>query len=76
MTLVEREMYVLRRKGTNKYKKNNGYFEDIDSNGKSAVKLYETKALCESAVRRCHNYKEHYDFVKVKVTLELEEDNT
>lgn len=75
MTLVEREMYVVRKKGTNQYKKNNGYFEDIDSNGKSAIKLYETKALCESAVRGYRNYKENYDFVKVKVTLELEEGN-
>lgn len=71
MNLVERTMYVLRRKGTKQYKKNNGYFEDIDSNGKSAIKLYETPALCESAVRGYYNYKDNFDIVKVKVSISI-----
>lgn len=73
MTLVEREMYVVRKKGTNQYKKNNGYFENIDSNGKSAIKLYETKALCESAVRGYRNYQDNFDIVKVKVSISIQE---
>lgn len=73
MTLVEREMYVVRKKRTNQYKKNNGYFEDININGKSAIKLYETKALCESAVRGYRNYKENYDFLKVNVSITIDE---
>lgn len=73
MDLIERNMYVLRKKGTNRYKKNNGYFEDIDSDGKSAIKLYETAALCESAVRHYRNYKENYDIVPAKVSISIQE---
>lgn len=59
-------MYVVRRKGTNQYTRNNGYRESLDSNCKSAIKLYETEKLAKSSVR---DYEDDFDFVPVNVTI-------
>lgn len=66
MILVQEQMYVVRRKGTNQYTRNNGYRESLDSNCKSAIKLYETEKLAKSSVR---DYEDDFDFVPVNVTI-------
>lgn len=66
MILVQEQMYVVRRKGTNEYTRNNGYRESLDSNCKSAIKLYETEKLAKSSVR---DYEDDFDFVPVNVTI-------
>lgn len=64
--IISKEMYVLKRKDTDEYMRNNGYFRDLNDTGKSAIKLYESERLCRSAVK----FEENYDFVPVKVTIE------
>ena len=66
MILVQEQMYVVRRKGTNQYTRNNGYRESLDSNCKSAIKLYETEKLAKSSVR---GYEDDFDFVPVNITI-------
>lgn len=66
MVLVQEQMYVVRRKGTNEYTRNNGYRESLDSNCKSAIKLYETEKIAKSSVR---GYEDDFDFVPVNVTI-------
>ena len=66
MILVQEQMYVVRRKGTNEYTRNNGYRESLDSNCKSAIKLYETEKIAKSSVR---GYEDDFDFVPVNVTI-------
>lgn len=66
MVLVQEQMYVVRRKGTNQYTRNNGYRESLDSNCKSAIKLYETEKIAKSSVR---GYEDDFDFVPVNVTI-------
>ena len=66
MILVQEQMYVVRRKGTNQYTRNNGYHESLDSNCKSAIKLYETEKLAKSSVR---DYEDDFDFVPVNITI-------
>ena len=68
MVLVQEQMYVVRRKGTNQYTRNNGYRESLDSNCKSAIKLYETEKLAKSSVR-CYGDEDDFDFVPVNVTI-------
>lgn len=70
MKLIESKMFVLREKGTNCYKRNNGFTENLDSKCKSAIKLYETENLANSAIRNCFNF---FDVIPVKVTIEMEE---
>lgn len=70
MILMQKKMYIIRRKGTNKYMRSNTYLRDLNSDSKSAIRLYETEAQAKSAVRR---FIEDYDFLPVKVTIETEE---
>lgn len=66
MVLTQEQMYVVRRKDTNQYTRNNGYRESLDSNCKSAIKLYATEKLAKSSVR---GYEDDFDFVPVNVTI-------
>ena len=63
-------MFVVRRKGTNEYAKNNGFFEPLDEKHTSAIRLYQTERLAKSSVK---GYEEDFDFVSVDVTIESEE---
>lgn len=72
MSFISKEMYVIKRKDTNEYMRNNGYFVDInDTTCKSAIKLYETIPNAKSAIRIYHN-PEH-QILSVKVTIDLKE---
>lgn len=67
MVLIKNKMFVVRRKGTNEYAKNNGFFEPLDEKHTSAIRLYQTERLARSSVR---GYEENFDFVPVDVTIE------
>lgn len=67
MVLIKNKMFVVRMKGTNKYAKNNGFFEPLDEKHTSAIRLYQTERLARSSVR--YN-EEIFDFVPVDVTIE------
>lgn len=69
MELLSLPMWVIRRKNTNEYMRNNGYCQDINNRKyKSAIRLYKTEDMAKSAVRY-HYHFEDYDFIPVNITI-------
>ena len=49
---IDKIMYVIRENHTNRFKRNNGFFRDINEECASAIKLYESSVLAKSAIRQ------------------------
>lgn len=72
--VINTNLYVVRRKNTTEYKRNSGYFRDInDTKCKSEIKFFKTEALARSSVRdyvfRDEELNERFEIVPVEVTI-------
>lgn len=70
---IEKIMYVIRKSNTNCFKRNNGYFRDVNEKCTSAIKLYESEALAKSAISAYRRMS--FDIIPVFVSMNIQEDN-
>lgn len=68
MEILSKEVYVIRVKGTDDFRRQTGEYCDINGPSKSPLKTFETKAQAKNTIIR--RFHDHYDFLKVRVTIE------
>ena len=67
---IDKIMYVIQENHTNRFKRNNGFFRNINEECASAIKLYESPGLAKNAISQYDT--QLFTILPVLVSLDIQ----